>query len=308
MKNPTKLLHKAFLCMTLLSVVLSGCITAPKSLPESMAVASTATATRDVWATSIAQTQIAVAPEGTLAARPTFTSVPTETPFPTLTKNPKFLLTQLPADQVYVAYEGPCEAIRDLGGINHEIGEFMMDDTEFKMTWGLKNIGSCEIGPGYVLTFIDGEDMGDDKGKLQTVLSPMENGKVSVDLKAPNDPGTYEAHYKFKNPAGQFFGPVFVVNIVVPGLTCDAWREEGFDYGLIRSYQGSSGPVIQYWSEKNWSDSGIYSFDEIFFWIVYYWDSKYNPIPHSSMRAYCGKFLPPEEYDPDVTYEVIIKY
>jgi len=169
--------------------------------------------------TLAAQTVIASMPTQTLTPRPTFTDFPTGTPFATQTA--ESLITMVPT-ALRTSTLSPaqyCENIQFWRHILVDPGEVIAYDTKFTKTWAFKNIGTCEIGPGYVLTYYGGDDFGEHKGKLKTVTRPGEIGQVSIAMTAPQKPGTYSANYMFVNPNGFFFGPTFQVRIVVPKPT-----------------------------------------------------------------------------------------
>lgn len=295
-------LRKIALITTLVSVLLSACASKPPTLAPTEPAMSDANSPM----TAIALTQEAAPPTSTITPRPTFTDVPTATAFPTFTPLPTANLTPLSSVFVPNLSELPCEAIRNLGGIDdkHEEVSYEFENEKFTMTWGLKNIGSCDIGPGYVLSYATGEEMGDEKGKLKTVLSPMENGKVSIDMQAPSKPGTYVTVYKFKNPQGYYFGPGFTKTVIVPNTTCKPANQPGVDYGLyVVTERNPDGTVrkAQFWSEKYWDDTGLYEWREVYLWLAILWVG--NPINHGEFgRAYCSVF------DDDISGPIIIKY
>jgi hypothetical protein len=85
----------------------------------------------------------------------------------------------------------------------------------FVKTWRILNSGQTRWGDGYVLAFIDGDQMGapgavpiaSTKGLLQT--------DVSVRLTAPAKPGIYTGEWQMRSPDGKFFGPAFRAEIEV---------------------------------------------------------------------------------------------
>ncbi len=85
----------------------------------------------------------------------------------------------------------------------------------FVKTWRIQNSGQTRWGDGYVLAFIDGEQMGapgaipvvSTKGLMQT--------DVSVRLTAPPKAGLYIGQWQMRSPDGKFFGPVFEAEVEV---------------------------------------------------------------------------------------------
>lgn len=295
-------MHKFSLIIALSSVVLTSCLGKPKTAVPTEAALAEVNAPQ----TAIALTQAAMPPTSTITPRPTFTTVPTSTAFPTFTPMPTVNLTPLSSVFVPNLSELPCEAIRNLGGIDdkHEEESYQFANEKFTMIWGIKNIGSCDLGPGYVMEYVSGEEMGDTKGKLKTVLSPMENGKVSVDLQAPSKPGTYVTVFKFHNPQGYYFGPGFSKTVIVPNTTCKPENQPGVDYGLyVVTERAADGTIkkAQFWSEKYWDASGIYEWKEIYLWLVLLWSD--NPINYGNYGpAQCSTF------DDNIVGPYITKY
>ena len=88
------------------------------------------------------------------------------------------------------------------------------DDTEydggedFTKTWRLKNTGSCTWTSGYSLVFDSGDAMGAPASTQLTTgtVAPGQEIDVSIDLTAPDDPGTYKGNFKLRNPGGVIFG------------------------------------------------------------------------------------------------------
>ena len=169
-------------------------------------------ATPDVFATSAAAT---VAMRLTLAARETpitppaqpttpppppqpTTATPTETGLPpTPTISPTITVTEVPCDRASFVKD---VTIPD--GTNFDPGD------NFTKTWRLKNAGSCTWTSGYSLIFDHGDSMGGPASKQLTAgtVAPGQTVDVSVDLTAPNTPGTYKGYWKLRNPSGVVFG------------------------------------------------------------------------------------------------------
>lgn len=80
--------------------------------------------------------------------------------------------------------------------------------TTFKKTWRLKNIGTCTWNANYKLVYIDGDPMGVTGAIKLTngTIPPNGNLDVSVTLKAPLDPGTYQGYFKIRAQDGTIFG------------------------------------------------------------------------------------------------------
>jgi hypothetical protein len=78
----------------------------------------------------------------------------------------------------------------------------------FTKTWRIKNVGTCTWDSDYQLIFDGGYAM---NGPAQQQLTdshvaPGETLDVSVELIAPDKPGTYRGNWKFQDPYGNIFG------------------------------------------------------------------------------------------------------
>jgi hypothetical protein len=96
------------------------------------------------------------------------------------------------------------------------------DDTEmepgqdFIKTWRLRNTGSCDWESGYALNFVAGDQMG---APASVPVPPTAAGStvdVSVEMTAPDDPGTYRSNWRMQSDEGTVFGSQVYVRIVVP--------------------------------------------------------------------------------------------
>ena len=87
------------------------------------------------------------------------------------------------------------------------------DDTEmlpgesFTKIWRLQNTGSCTWTEAYAARLFSGSRMGAPESvSLDGNVSPGESVEISVDMVAPQKPGTYQGNWKLQNAAGQLFG------------------------------------------------------------------------------------------------------
>ena len=79
---------------------------------------------------------------------------------------------------------------------------------QFTKTWRLRNDGTCSWNSSYALVFDRGDAMGGPASAALTseTIAPGETVDISVELVAPETPGTYQGYWKLRNPAGQVFG------------------------------------------------------------------------------------------------------
>jgi len=109
---------------------------------------------------------------------------------------------------------------------SHE-AEFMADVTipddtaidpgeSFTKTWLLQNSGTCTWTTSYELGFITGEQMAAPQSvNLNESVSKEAGIEISVDFRAPTEPGTYASVWQLRTPAGTLFGTKYYVQIVV---------------------------------------------------------------------------------------------
>jgi hypothetical protein len=106
----------------------------------------------------------------------------------------------------------PTDAVCDRADFEKDVtvpdNTVMAPDEEFTKTWRLRNTGICTWDSNYAIVFDRGHGM---EGSTSAVLTtgsvpPGETVDVSVVLKAPQDPGTYQGYWKLRNPVGQKFG------------------------------------------------------------------------------------------------------
>jgi len=105
----------------------------------------------------------------------------------------------------------------------------------FAKTWRLRNNGDCTWTLDYDLIFLSGYRM--DGSTVMPMRGDVEPGQIvdlTVDLKAPDDNGTYWGYWMLRNARGDIFGlgydanlPFWVKIVVEPDIT--EWRGEYFD-------------------------------------------------------------------------------
>lgn len=86
----------------------------------------------------------------------------------------------------------------------------------FVKTWRIRNSGTCDWGPGFVLAFTGGEQMGGPYQVSVLATAAGSTADVSVNLIAPSTPGTYRGNWRMKSDTGLQFGSRVYVQIVVP--------------------------------------------------------------------------------------------
>ena len=97
----------------------------------------------------------------------------------------------------------------------------------FIKTWKLVNAGTCTWTSSYSARFFYGDHMGaPDSLPLPEDVLPAQSVEISVEMVAPNSPGSYQGNWKLANPGGVLFGigpngdaPFWVRIIVAENLT-----------------------------------------------------------------------------------------
>jgi len=121
--------------------------------------------------------------------QPTITIAPTNTPIiPTATTE-------------------PCDVAGFIRDVTIEDGTEMMPGTSFTKTWRVLNEGGCTWTKDYDIIFERGESM-DGLAVVQLTtgnVSPGSQFDMSVDLVAPDNPGTYRGYWQIRNANGVVF-------------------------------------------------------------------------------------------------------
>ena len=120
-----------------------------------------------------------------------------------------------------------CNRAQLVSDVSIPDGSTVAAGSTFTKTWRLRNIGTCTWTTGYVLIFDHGERMEAPDTTPLTTGSVPPNGTVdvSVTLRAPATPGTYQADFRLRSSDNVSFGigatgqNTFWVRIVVSQST-----------------------------------------------------------------------------------------
>lgn len=137
---------------------------------------------------------------------------PTNTLNPTQQLTPLATNTPLPPANTQPANTQPATTTCNMAAFISDVT--IPDNTEmspgktFTKTWRLKNIGTCTWNKNYKLVFVSGDQMGglDSVAFTTKNISPGESVDVSVDLKAPNNAGTFTGYWKLRSDEKVTFG------------------------------------------------------------------------------------------------------
>ena len=99
-------------------------------------------------------------------------------------------------------------------------GTEMAPGESFAKTWRIRNSGSCEWRD-FQLVFVGGDQMSGEATVDVPALAAGSTIDVSVNLVAPDAPGTYRGNWRMQTDEGTLFGSRFYVEIVVPEPATD---------------------------------------------------------------------------------------
>ncbi len=143
-------------------------------------------------------TEIAGGQEETIAPVIWPSSTPTFTPTPRPTVTP---IATLSAD---------CNQATFLGDVTIPDGSTILPNSTFTKTWELRNDGSCSWNSNYAVVFAGKGTAMNGPASIAFITSgevkPGENARVSVDLRAPVEPGDYEGYWMLRTGNNQVFG------------------------------------------------------------------------------------------------------
>ena len=102
----------------------------------------------------------------------------------------------------------PCDRGTFVEDVSIPDGTTFEPGDTFVKTWRIRNNGSCTWTADYTVVFDSGDAMG---GPASFPLSsssvpPGAEVDISINLTAPEEPGSYRGDWKLRNPAGQTFG------------------------------------------------------------------------------------------------------
>ncbi len=121
----------------------------------------------------------------------------------------------------------PCNRAEFVGDVSIPDGTQISAGAAYTKVWRLRNTGSCTWTSGYVMLFDHGDPMSGTSGQplLSGSVPPGAVVDVSVTLKAPSQPGTFQAYFRLRSPDNIVFGignsgqDSFWVRITVPQPT-----------------------------------------------------------------------------------------
>ena len=206
-------MKKTILFLAIFALFLTAC-------NREVSAPATATAESDspeAIFTAAAMTAAARIPSATVAPTQTFTPVPTATVAATLTPlatlTPQNTVTKEPSS--YTAFG--CYDAAFGSDVTIPDGTLFDPGDAFTKTWEIKNTGGCDWEADFSFIFSSGDQMSGTNNLVSIAVAPGETATLSVDLIAPDTPGTYTGFWRLTNAEGTIFGESVYVLIIVDG-------------------------------------------------------------------------------------------
>ena len=98
---------------------------------------------------------------------------------------------------------------------NYVDGTVVTPGESFLKEWEVQNTGSCDWTQDYKLRFVGGNLMGLNDTLDVPSVPVGGKGKISVEMTAPTEPGSYRSEWMIFGSDNRFFGELLYVEIVV---------------------------------------------------------------------------------------------
>jgi hypothetical protein len=108
-----------------------------------------------------------------------------------------------------------CNNLAFIRDVNVPAGTVLEKNQVFKKTWKIQNTGTCNWTLLYALVPAGGDTLGGEATRISTPVRIWNWSEVSVELQAPNTPGTYTGYWRLSNGQHLPFGATLAVSIVV---------------------------------------------------------------------------------------------
>ncbi len=103
--------------------------------------------------------------------------------------------------------DGICNWARFVEDVTIEDRTVLEDNETFTKIWRLENIGDCTWTTNYDVFFTSGNRMGAPAVmNMPENVAPGETVDISIDMVAPDSPGTYTGYWLLRDEAGNIFG------------------------------------------------------------------------------------------------------
>lgn len=116
----------------------------------------------------------------------------------------------------------PCVvAARFIGDVTIPPGSVIQPGTTFQKTWQVQNTGSCIWINTYTIQNIRGGTLGATSPSPIPFTQPNQTVNITLNMVAPQQPGTYTSVWQLRAPNGVLFGPQLTAQIQVPQTGCN---------------------------------------------------------------------------------------
>lgn len=206
-------MKKLILFLALTSLLLSACNrdVSPPPTATGESVSAEAIFTAAAMTAFASVPSATPTPIATATATATIQPTATITPFDTVT--PQSTATSGSAsDTAFGCYDAAF--VRD---VTIPDGTLLQPGDLFTKTWEIRNTGSCPWESDFVLIFSSGDPMSGLDTLLGKQVAVGATESFSVDLVAPDTPGSYTGFWRLTNVEGTIFGEVVYVAINVDG-------------------------------------------------------------------------------------------
>ena len=237
------------LCAGAILIIFAACnrpASTPTVQPEAGLVFTAAALTVEAQVTELAEnprpTPTPLPQPATAAPNPTAPPASTE---PTSTPDNSAEPTGQPE-------ETACNQARFVEDVTIPDGTLLDPGETFQKTWRLQNTGSCSWDSAYFVVFVDGDAMGGPASQaLSGSIASQDEVEITVEMVAPDEPGTYRGNWSLRNPAGEVFGVGedgqgrFWVEIEVPGPTEEPEPAFSLSYHSVQTCSGQQTLVFE---------------------------------------------------------------
>jgi len=108
-----------------------------------------------------------------------------------------------------------CNNLAFIRDVTVPAGTVIQKNKDFTKTWKVQNTGTCNWMYQYGLVLLSGDRYGGKDTKIQRLVTVNDWSEVSVNMTAPNHPGTYTNYWRMTDLNGNMFGATLVVSFVV---------------------------------------------------------------------------------------------
>jgi hypothetical protein len=213
--------YSPFLLISIVFVITLSACASPEMPEPTLDMNAIFTQVAATIAMDYTQTVMAM-PTATNTPEPTFTPPTSPTPQPTIEMTPTVAPsptftgpTPLPINPA-TAYG--CYNAALVTDVTVPAGTNFKPGNSFSKTWRLVNTGTCDWTGEFKITYVGGNLFGSDTTKIRRRVGVGGIADISLEMVAPSgSSGTVVSNWQMATDAGNLFGPVLTVSIVLPG-------------------------------------------------------------------------------------------